>query len=126
MSRPPSPVSKEKKPTSVSRGFEFSSTATDAAKVWNYKGKGASSAPREAAVAGRIVPNGYHASVTGIQDLRRVVDQQRDRQADDVPVIALDSAHQRGSFPLDRIRPRALSPLSTRKVPIENPIAQFP
>ena len=53
-------------------------------------------------------------------------DQQRDRQADHVPVIPLDLIDQGGSAPLDRVATGALAPLPRGQVPVEVGFLQRP
>ena len=51
--------------------------------------------------------------------LRHQVEQARERQADDVEVVALDARDERGADALDGVAARAALPLAGRDVPVE-------
>ena len=52
------------------------------------------------------------------------IQQQRHRQADHVPVVALDALDERGAAALDRVAAGALPPFAARQVPVDSRVGR--
>ena len=98
MSRPPKPVRYEKKPMRRERGAEAAGVPSRARAV------SVSKAP--------CAPKWRCKRAAFGQQLRAQVEQPRQRQPDDVEVVALDPRHQRGARALDRVAAGAALPLA--------------